>query len=197
MLNPLLPSEILNVINGLKSFKACRYDNIPANFLKLGGEVLANALYVYFAFVFKTAKVIPIFKSGPRNSVNNYRPISILPSLSKVLEKLIKTRLVNFFNKHIFHDHQFGFREKHYVLHAFLNVTSYCFDQIQNKKFSALMLMDLRKAFDTVSHHYVVFVVLLIHYYAVISQIVNNSSLQILTTLPLDLSTLESPKALF
>ena len=143
-------------------FKACGYDNIPAHFLKLGGEVLANVLYVYFAFVFehgvfpqifKTAKVIPIFKSGPRNSVNNYRPISILPSLSKVLKKLIKTRLVNFFNKHdIFYDHQFGFREKHNVLHALLNVSSDCFDKIQNKKFSALMLIDLRKAFDTVSH---------------------------------------------
>ena len=162
VLNPPLPFEILNVMNSLKSFKACRYDNIPANFLKLGSEVLANVLHVYFAFVFehgvfpqifKTAKVIPIFKSGPRNSVNNYRPISIFPSLSKVFEKLIKTTLVNFFNKHdIFYDHQFGFREKHNVLHALLDVSSYCFDRIQNKKFSALMLMDLRKAFDTVSH---------------------------------------------
>ena len=161
MLNPSLPSEILNVIKSLKSFKACGYDNIPAHFLKLGGEVLANVLYVFFAFVFehgvfpqifKTAKVIPIFKSGARNSVNNYRPISILPSLSKVFEKLIKTRLVNFVNKHdIFYDHQYGFREKHNVLHALLDVSSYCFDQIQNKQFSALMLMDFCEAFDTVS----------------------------------------------
>ena len=160
--NPPLPSEILNVINSLNSFKACGYDNIPFRFLKLGGEVLTNVLYVYFAFVFehgvfplifKTAKVIPIFKSGPRNSVNNYRLISILPSLSKVLEKLIKTRLVIFFNKHdIFYDHQFGFREKHNVLHSLLDVSSYCFDQIHNKKFSALMLMDLRKMFYSVSH---------------------------------------------
>ena len=106
-----------------------------------------------FPQIFKIPKVIPIFKSCPRNSVNNYRPISILPSLSKVLEKLIKTRLVNFVNKHdVFYDHQFGFREKHDVLHALRNVSSYCFDQIQNKKFSALTLMDLRKAFDTVSH---------------------------------------------
>ena len=179
MLNPLLLSEILNVINGLKSFKACGYDNIPANFLKLGGEVLANVLYVYFAFVFKTAKVIPIFKSGPRNSVNNYRPISILPSLSKVLEKLIKTRLVNFSNKHdIFYDHQFGFREKRYVLHAFLNVTSYCFDQIQNKKFSALMLMDLRKAFDTVSHKILLKKTLSLRYSWSCSFIIMQSSLK-------------------
>ena len=44
VLNPLLPAEILNVMNSLKSFKACGYDNIPAHFLKLGGEVLANVL---------------------------------------------------------------------------------------------------------------------------------------------------------
>ena len=160
VLNPPLPSEILNVKNSLKSFKACGYDNIPAlsrTWWRSFSECLVCLLCFCFRTwcfpqIFKTAKVIPIFKLGPRNSVNNYRPISILPSSSKVLEKLIKTRFVNFINKHIFYDHQFGFREKHNVLHALLDVTSYCFDQIQNKKFSALMLMDLRKAFDTVSH---------------------------------------------
>ena len=44
VLNPPLPSKILNAINSLKSFKACGYENIPAHFLKLGGEVLANVL---------------------------------------------------------------------------------------------------------------------------------------------------------
>ena len=62
VLNPPLPSEILNVINSLKSFKACGYDNIPAHFLKLGGEILANVLYVYFAFVFEHGVFPQIFK---------------------------------------------------------------------------------------------------------------------------------------
>lgn len=77
----------------------------------------------------------------------------MLPSLSKVLEKLVKFRLLKFLNKHkLLHDNQYGFREKHSVLHALLDVTSLGFDAIQNNENTALLFMDLRKAFDTVSH---------------------------------------------
>ena len=70
-----------------------------AAFLRLGNKVLAPFLtayfeialeFVFFPHIFKTAKVIPVFKTGKRNLTNNYRPISLLLSLSKVLEKLIK-----------------------------------------------------------------------------------------------------------
>jgi len=103
-----------------------------------------------FPQIFKTAKIISIFKNGNKNLVCNYRPISLLSSLSKVLKKLIKSCLVN--EKHnILCDCQYGFREKHSVLHALLDVTSLDFDAIENNKHTAMLLMDLRKAFDTVS----------------------------------------------
>ena len=99
------------------------------------------------------AKVVSIFKSGNRSFTGNYRPISLLPSLSKVLEKLVKNRLIFFFDKHnILYNYQYCFREKHSVLHALLGATSLGYDAIQNKKHSAFLFMDLRKAFDTVSH---------------------------------------------
>ena len=73
--------------------------------------------------------------------------------MSKVLEKLIRSRLLKFLTKHkILHDLQYGFREKHSVLHALLDVTSFSYDAIQNKQTTALLLMDFTKAFDTVSH---------------------------------------------
>ena len=129
----------------------------------MGNEVLATILTAYFTWAFekgifpctlKTTKVVPTLKTGNKNSVNNYRPISLLPSLSKVLEKLIKIRCVKFFDKYdILYDYQYGFREGHSVLHSLLDVTSFGNDSIQNKENIAMLLMDLRKAFDTVSHN--------------------------------------------
>ena len=108
----------------------------------------------FFPSTFKTAKVVPIFKSGNKHLVQNYRPISLLSCLSKVLEKLIKSRLLKFLTKHkILYDLQFGFRGKNSVLHALLHVTSFSYDAIQNKQTTALLLMDFTKAFDTTVSH--------------------------------------------
>ena len=101
----------------------------------------------------KIAKVIPVYKANNKPQINNYRPISLVPNLSKVLEKLIKTQLVKFFKKNkLFYDYQYEFKEKHSVIHAFLNVISLSYDTVQNNRFLGLLLMNFRKAFDTVSH---------------------------------------------
>ena len=119
----------------------------------------------FFPSTFKIAKVVPIFKSGNNHLDQNYRPISLLSCLSKVLEKLIKSRLLKFLTKHeILHDLQDGFREKHSVLHALLDVTSCSYDAIQNKQTTALLLMDFTKAFDTVSHE---ILMLKLYYYGI------------------------------
>ena len=156
------PIEVYSIINSLNLHKASGHDDILSFFLRLGNEVLAPVLSVYFGLafdiglfpqIFKTAKVMLIFKSGSKQQANNYRPISLLPCLSKVQEKLIKTRLVNFFkNNNVLYEYQYGFRENHSVVHALLDVTTTSYDAIRNKNFTALLLMDFRKAFDTVSH---------------------------------------------
>ena len=114
--------EIYNAINALNPHKSCGYDDISATFLRLDNEVLAPFLtayfeivleFVFFSQIFKTAQVIPVFRTGKRNLNNNYRPISLLSSLSKVLEKLIKIRLLKFFDKHqVLYENQYGFRKK-------------------------------------------------------------------------------------
>ena len=154
--------KICNAINALNLHKACSYDDISAAFLHLGNEVLAPFLtayfeivleFVFFSQIFKTAKVIPVFKTGKRNLTNNYPPISLLPSLSKVLEKLIKICLLKFFDKNqILYENQYGFREKYSTLHALLDVTSETYNAIQRNHHTALIFIDLHKAFDTVSH---------------------------------------------
>ena len=160
VLEPPHPIEVFNAINSLNLHKASGYD-ISSFFLRLGNEILAPILSVYFGVVFelgffsqifKTAKVVPIFKAGDKHLVRNYCPISLLSCLSKVLEKIIKNRFMNFFEKHeIFYDFQYGFREKRSVMHALLDVLIPVYDAIEHNKFTAL-LMDLRKAFATVSH---------------------------------------------
>ena len=70
----------------------------------------------------KIAKVVPIFKKGDPQLLTNYRPISLLSSFSKILEKLVYIRVIKFFNKtNIFSHFQFGFRAKHTTTHAILH----------------------------------------------------------------------------
>ena len=126
VLEPPQSIEVFNAINSLNLHQASGYDNISSFFLRLGNEILATILSVFFGVVFelgifpqifKTAKVVPIFKAGDKHLVRNYRPISLLSCLSKVLEKVIKNRFINFFEKHeIFYDFQYGFREKRGVI---------------------------------------------------------------------------------
>ena len=66
-----------------------------------------------FPAIWKHAKVNPVFKAGSKDDVNNYRPISILPTLSKIIEKWIQIKLMSYLNKHtLLHENQSGFRNK-------------------------------------------------------------------------------------
>ena len=71
----------------------------------------------------KTTKVVPIFKSGNNKLFNNYRPISILPAISKIMEKTVCNRLMMFLEKYsILYKHQYGFRAKHSTVHPILHL---------------------------------------------------------------------------
>ena len=161
VLKPPSHIEIHNIINSLNLHRACVHDNISSYFLRVGNKVLVPVLSYYFSCVFelhfflqifKIAKVVPIYKSGNKKVINNYHPISLLSYLLKILEKLIKSCFDSFFIKHgVLHDFQYGFRQNHGVTHALFDVAALTYDSIQNKCYTALLLMDLRKAFDTVS----------------------------------------------
>ena len=163
MLEPPQPIEIHNIINWLNINKASGYDNISAFFLQMGRKILAPILFLCFSLAFKLrifpsifeiAKVVPIIKSGNKQIIKNYRPISLLLSLSEILEKLTKTRLIKFFDQYqVLYEFQHGFRKKHFVTHALLHVKVLALHAILSKQHTALLLMDVRNAFDCVSHH--------------------------------------------
>ena len=102
----------------------------------------------------KIAKIIPIFKKDDRTVFNNYRPISLLPIMSKVVEKVIADQINEFFVKHkLLFDHQYGFRSGHSTEHAALELTDRIITNIDNKKSPLNIFLDLSKAFDTLDHN--------------------------------------------
>ena len=106
-----------------------------------------------FPDALKIAAVTPVYKSDDKSKVTNYGPISVLPCLSKILEKLIKVRLVSFFEKHfVLYRHQYNFRSNHSNNHALLDIATTLYDNLNNKILSCLVKIDLKKAFDTASH---------------------------------------------
>ena len=123
-------------------------------FLRIEWEILAPILSFCFSHafevgiflsIFKIAKVVISFKSGNKQIVNNYRPILLLPTLPTILEKLIKTRLINFCGKYqVVYEFQYGFREQHNVMHTLLDVNVFALDAIQRKQQTALLLIDVR-----------------------------------------------------
>ena len=154
--------EVFNLISGLKNTKSNGKDNISAYFLKVAAKVIAAPLAQLFNDTFllgifpaslKIAKIVPIYKSGDKSDVSNYRPISILSPISKNLEKLIHVRSINFFNKHsVLLPTQYGFRANHSTSHALTDVLTSSYDNINDENYTALLLLDLKKAFDTVNH---------------------------------------------
>ncbi len=101
----------------------------------------------------KISKTIPIFKKGSKLLTSNYRPISLLSNLNKIMEKLIFNRLYEFLETfNCLYNLQFGFRSKHSTTHALINITENIRSALDSKKIVCGIFVDLQKAFDTVNH---------------------------------------------
>ena len=106
-----------------------------------------------FPSKWKEAKVTPLHKNGPHEEVNNYRPVSILPVLSKVLEKHVHESLSDFLHEYnLLHKTQSGFRTQHSCETAFVNMIDSWLNALDNGKMVGVMLVDFKKAFNFVDH---------------------------------------------
>ena len=102
----------------------------------------------------KLAKVVPVYKKDDKLDCNNYRPISLLPSLSKIFEKLVHQKLPLFLEKNKqLYQFQFGFRSKHSTSHALISLTEKIRAALDKNPFACGVFIDLRKAFDAVNHN--------------------------------------------
>ena len=101
----------------------------------------------------KLAKVFPIHKSGDKTDPSNYRPISILPTISKIFEKHVNQHLMGFLNKHkLIHENQSGFRQKHSCQTALVKLIDKWLSCIDKGDIVGTLFVDFRKAFDLVDH---------------------------------------------
>lgn len=106
-----------------------------------------------FPDVLKNAVVTPILKSGSPSVLNNYRPISVLPLLSKIFEKCIATRLVNYMQKYdMISSKQFGFQKRKNTTDAVVDFVESIYKSLNEKKHVLGITIDLMKAFDMVNH---------------------------------------------
>ena len=103
----------------------------------------------------KNARVITIFKEGSKSSFDNYRPISLISSFGKFLEKIVSIQLLNYFNIHnLFYKYQFGFRAGHDTTHPLLLFTNNIKPALASNEvvYNLSVFIDLKKAFDTVPY---------------------------------------------
>jgi hypothetical protein len=155
-------NEIKSIISSLNPNKSSGPNSIPTFILQLLAEEISSPLAKISNLSFTTgkhpdilkiSKTIPIFKKGSRLLVSNYRPISLLSNLNKILEKMVHTRIYKFFEDYqCIYFLQFGFRKKHSTNHALIDITETIRQALDNKKFACGVFVDLQKAFDTVNH---------------------------------------------
>jgi hypothetical protein len=154
--------EVAKILRNLKPKYSSGYDNISAVLLKLSGNALIKPLTLIinqslhngiFPQKLKIAKVIPIYKKDDPHLPNNYRPISLLPAISKVFEKVAHKQLQNYFsNNDLFYNHQYGFREGYsteLALTEFIDRLNHILDKNETP---FAIYIDLSKAFDTLDH---------------------------------------------
>ena len=125
-------------------------DNISQNLSKIYNLSLSTGIH---PDILKVSKTIPIFKKGSRLLVSNYRPISLLSNLNKILEKIIHDRVYSFLeDSQCIYSLQFGFRKKHSTNHTLIDITENIRQALDSKNFACGVFVDLQKAFDTVNH---------------------------------------------
>ena len=162
LLHPTTTDEILKTVKALKNKSSCGTDHISPKLIKcciysiidpLKSIINASLETGQFPEAFKLAKVIPVYKKNNKKDMTNYRPISILSTFSKIIEKIVHKRLYSFMIKHnLLYNSQYGFRTHHSTEHTVLELQNMIAENINNKLLTAGVFLDLSKAFDTINH---------------------------------------------
>ena len=161
-LMPTNKSEILRILSSLKNKLSSGYDAITNKLLKTLGDQISGPLSLifnksllegHFLNRMKSADVIPLYKAKSKLQKTNYRPISLLLMLSKVLEKIVHSRTYNFLEStHQLYEGQYGFCTKHSCKNAIQNLIADVVKGDTQKKITKAVFLDLSKAFDTLSY---------------------------------------------
>ena len=161
-MQPTCETEINSIIRMFQNKTSCGHDGISMNIVKNIAQLVSKPfshicnLSLYngvFPENMKIAKIVPIFKAGDNQLFTNYRPVSLLPQFSKILEKIFNNRIVSYITKNnILYSGQYGFRSKFSTSLAILDLVEQITSNIDDKKCTIGVFIDLKKAFDTKDH---------------------------------------------
>ena len=157
--------EVIKMVRSIKT-NACGIDDISAYFLKLGIDfsvyaftniINTSIIYKKFPCRWKSALVKPIPKANNPVCSSDYRPISLLPAFSKVVEKLICKQMITFLKDTSYFDKlQSAYKTSHSTITALLNVTDDIYECLENSELVFLVLLDYSKAFDCANHRLII-----------------------------------------
>jgi hypothetical protein len=156
------PAHVKKIIRALAPKFSCDVSGVSTKMIKLvGDEICIPLSHIFnlslhsgkFPTRFKQCRVIPIFKNGSRLECDNYRPISLLSSISKVLEKIVAEKLINhLLTNDLLYNFQFGFLPKRTTEQNLLHIVNYISGALNENKYCIGVFLDLKKAFDVCSH---------------------------------------------
>ena len=154
--------KVMKFLSNIETTKSTGTDNIGPRLLKLAAHHIVDDITFIcnhsiknsvFPSKWKEAKVVPLHKNGPQEEVNNYRPISILPVILKILEKHLPDSLYSFLHEFdLLHKTQSGFRSQHSCETALIHMIDNWLNAIDNGKMIGIVLVDFKKDFDLVDH---------------------------------------------
>ena len=161
---PVAPSDVSDSAKKLTSKLSSGHDNMSTKLMKdtlnyiiepithiINQSLCTGIVPTYM----KIAKVVPIYKSSDSTILKNYRPVSLLPAFSKLLETIVFKQLMSFLTEqNILYDHQYGFRPKHSTIHPIIHVFNHCASSSSkhDPETTLAILCDLSKAFDVINH---------------------------------------------
>ena len=155
-------TDVFQMLSGLSNNKATEIDKISCKIIKIAAPAIADSLtYIFnqaitqstFPDQWKVARITPLYKGDQRNIPGNYRPISVLPAISKIMERILYNQIYNYLTTFgLLSSSQFGFRKFHSTATALLECTNEWYVNLDRKLFNLVVFIDLKKAFDTVDH---------------------------------------------
>lgn len=159
---PVTSVTVNKIIASLKPKSSCNTDRISSKLLKFIGSDISEHLCIIFnqcisnsifPDLLKIARVIPIHKTNEEFLFKNYRPISILSSVSKILERIIHDQMIEYFSSlELFYSSQYGFRKCHSTELSALELVDRIIYAMDRNQIPINIYLDLSKAFDTLDH---------------------------------------------
>ena len=168
---PVTPEELDLIIRNLKN-SSSGWDELSAQIIKSAKLFLIDPLVFIcnlslttgiFPDQLKVAKVLPLYKSDDPKIFSNYRPVSVLPIISKILERIMYNRLIKYLNDNkILYAFQFGFRKNHSAAMVLITLVDKISMALEDGEFAIGLFLDFSKAFDTIN--YEILYMKLLHY---------------------------------